>query len=139
MPRRLVLALLLITLVVVPGMGAAQEPGPEWLAFEPLDAGGVNVAVCGVDLYGFFWVVTSRATGTPPRVRAWVFCCTPEPILVYDWLPYDAGFGGGVSVSCSIVDGVAVSMTGAGFTGGPHARLYALYPPEEWLSSSRSR
>jgi hypothetical protein len=101
----------------------------DWYAFEPTDNGGVTVAVCGEDAWGYLWYVTARQTGTPPRVRAWVLDGFGVR-LVYDWLPYDEAFGGGVTISCAIVRGIAQLITGAGITGGPHVRVFGLIPPE---------
>jgi hypothetical protein len=123
-PARLFRRLLVLALLLIASSAAALD----WYAFEPTDAGGVTVAICGEDAWGALWYVTARATGTPPRVRAWMLDGFGVQ-LVYDWAPYDEAFGGGVSVSCAIVRGIAQVITGAGITGGPHVRVFGLFPP----------
>jgi hypothetical protein len=117
----LVLALL-VGLAPMPTDAQAPELFLEWFAFDPEDAGGVNVAFC------FPWVITARATGAPPRVRAWVLDLS-GPIFVREWDAYDPRFGGGVAVSCGIFQGSAIVTTTPGITGGPHVRVWVLGPP----------
>jgi hypothetical protein len=101
----------------------------EWYAFDPEDAAGINVAMCGRDQWGIAWVVAARGSGAPPRVRAYILE-NYTYYLMYEWDAYESTWGGGVRVSCSVLDGIAVVMTGPGPTGGPHVRLWGLLPPE---------
>jgi hypothetical protein len=101
----------------------------DFFPFDPAHTGGVNLAVCGRDMFGLAWFVMATASGAPGRVRAYV----QEDFtayLVYDFIPYDASFGGGVSVSCGLMDGFAILMTAPAGGGGPHVRFFGLLPPD---------
>ncbi|MFL5327474.1 MAG: peptidylprolyl isomerase [Gemmataceae bacterium] len=95
----------------------------EFLAFETNFSGGVFVAAGDVNGDGKADIVVGAGDGGTPRVR--VFDGGSGNVL-FDFLAYDRGFGGGVRVAVGDVtgDGKDDIITGAGPGGGPHVEVF---------------
>lgn len=115
--------IVLAVLLAIATPAAAQE----FYAFAPTFTGGVHVALCGgPDVYGNRWLVVGAGPGWEPRVNAYI---AREGIVrgpLYSWNAYHPDFRGGVTVACTVLDGITVVVTGAGPGGGPHVRLWWL-------------
>src|SRR5205814_1368111 len=98
--------------------GAAQD-----------DAGNSNFASTSTDNTVTFigkirLTAVGVGSGTTPQVKVY----NPDGTLRFSFLAYDSAFTGGVTVATGDVtgDGKAEVITGAGFGGGPHIRVFDL-------------
>ncbi len=92
--------------------------------YAPADfLGGVHVAGGDVDGDGLAEVVTGAMAGGGPHVK--VFSGATGQLLS-EFMAYDLGFHGGVSVAVGRVTGGFVSdvITGAGAGAGPHVKVF---------------
>lgn len=100
--------------------GGAEESG--FFAYDPSFGGGVSVAIGDVTGSGVPEIVTGSGPGMPPRVRVF----STDGQLLSEFNAYAEGFVGGVSVAVANLDGSAPGeiITGPGFGGGPHVRVF---------------
>jgi len=94
----------------------------QWFAYDAKFRGGVNVAVGDIDNDGVAEIITTPASGMETIVKIFDF----SGHLRFKFLAYADNFTGGASVAVGDVDGdnLADIVTGAGFSGGPHVRLF---------------
>jgi hypothetical protein len=85
------------------------------------NAGSIASADLGTD--GVSELIIGAGRGTKPLVRIF----RQDGSKIAEFLAYDAGFMGGVNVAvCDLNhDGQAEIITGAGFGGGPHVRIFS--------------
>ena len=95
----------------------------EFLAYDPAFTGGVYVAAGDVDGDGNAEIITGAGEGGGPHVK--VFDGMTGAVKG-SFFAYDAAFRGGVSVASGDVRGDSRDeiITGAGFGGGPHVRVF---------------
>lgn len=94
-----------------------------WNAYHPRFTGGVEIAVGDIDRDGRPDVVTGAGPGGGPHVRVF----DERQAVKVQFFAYDRRFKGGVSVAIGDVDGdgAAEIVTGPGFGGGPHVRVFS--------------
>lgn len=94
----------------------------QFFAYEPEFRGGVNVAVGDIDNDGIAEIITTPASGKEVIVKIFDF----SGHMRFKFLAYADNFTGGASVAVGDVDGdtMADIVTGAGFGGGPHVRVF---------------
>ena len=100
------------------------EPmGEAFLAFDAKFRGGVNAAVGDLDGDGRLELAAATGIGHVPTVK--VFDLGSRAVK-NQFLAYDRRFTGGVNVGLGDVDGDGLSeiVTGTGFSGGPHVRVW---------------
>ncbi len=99
----------------------------EFLAYDPLFAGGVYVSAGDVDGNGQVDIVTGAGAGGGPHVRSFNGA-TGAPLAspIGSFFAFDPAFAGGVRVatSDSSGDGVADVIAGAGPGGEPNVRTF---------------
>lgn len=95
-----------------------------FMAYELSFTGGVYVAVGDVNGDGFDDIITGAGFGGGPLVK--VFSGADQS-LIYSYYAYDEAFRGGVTVATGDMnaDGNSDIATGAGPTGGPHAKIFS--------------
>lgn len=95
-----------------------------FLAYDPGFTRGVNVAVCDVDGDGTNEIITGARFGGGPHVRIFDSMGNAEG----GFFAYASDFRGGVHVACGDIDndGIGDIVTGAGPTGGPHIKVFAM-------------
>jgi hypothetical protein len=117
--------------------GAGQGGGPHvkifnaitgaetssFMAYDINFRGGVSVAVGDIDGSGFAAIVTGAGQGGGPHVK--VFNGTDHS-LIKQFMAYASNFLGGVYVAVGdyLSDGKYEIITGAGFGGGPHIKIW---------------
>jgi autotransporter-associated beta strand protein len=115
--------------------GATGALVRQWMAYDPGFAGGVFVAVADVVPDGRAEVITGAGPGGGPHVKVYEGGTTggAAPRLLRQFMAYDVGFRGGVSVAGfageQFVHGpplLGVIVTGAGPGGGPHVKAFRL-------------
>lgn len=100
---------------------------PTAIGFFALDNaynGGVFVASGDVNGDGVADIITGGGPGAPPAVR--VYSGAPGSPILQQFLAYDGGFRGGVSVAAGDVngDGRADIITGAATNSQPHVKVF---------------
>jgi hypothetical protein len=101
----------------------ALEPVTDaFFAYGERFLGGVSVAVGDLDGDGSPDVVTGAGPGGGPHVRAF----NKDKAVLAQFFAYDQRFRGGVHVAMGDVDGDRAQeiVTGPGFGGGPHVRVW---------------
>lgn len=93
-----------------------------WNAYDPRFRGGVSASVGDVDGDGAPDVVTGAGAGGGPHVR--VFDASGN--VKAQFFAYSERFRGGVTTAVGDVDGDGLDeiVTGPGFGGGPHVRVF---------------
>ncbi len=103
-------------------------------AYDPGCSCGVSVAVGDVTGGPAPEIVTGAGPGMEPLVRVW----STDGQLLTQFDAYSQGFRGGVSVAVANVTGGGNGniVTGAGFGGGPHVRVFdgAGNVQREWMA-----
>lgn len=94
-------------------------------AYDDRFTGGISPGVGDFNGDGLPDIVTGAGAGGGPHVR--IFNTSQE--VMGQWFAYSPRFSGGVHIGVGDVDGDGVSeiVTGAGFGGGPHVRVFNLY------------
>jgi len=102
--------------------GRAEQ---EFFAYADNFLGGATVASGDIDGNGVEEIITGAGFGGGPHVR--IFTAKGE--LKAQFFAYNPNFCGGVNVACGDVDGNGVDeiITGAGFGGGPHVKIFDIY------------
>ena len=118
--------------------GAGQSGGPhvrvfsgatgavltEFMAYDPFFPGGVNVAAGDVNNDGFADIITGAGPSGGPHVRVFSGATGAELMSFFAYAPF---FTGGVVVTAGDWDndGYADVITGPGWGGGPHVRVFS--------------
>lgn len=127
-----------LTGVTLPASAAAAGPGGEprvniydgggslmrsFLAYPAAFRGGVHVATGDITGDGVPDVVTGAGPGGSPLVRVWDGV---TGAMVREFYAYDPNFTGGVFVAAADLNlsGYADVITGPGFGGGPHVKIF---------------
>ena len=117
--------------------------GPGFLAYDQNFLGGVRVATCDLDPAPLpppgvpvpVRILTGPGPGMEPRVRVFsVDSDGQNPVMLADFLAYDPGFTGGVSVACGDIndDGVDEIITGTGWGDGARVRVFQTDQAGAW-------
>src|SRR5262249_8897232 len=129
-----VIVALVVALVMLPlsAHAASLVETGSFFAGDPATASGAHAAVCGVDRNLAPIVVTGARPGEPPVVTLQLISGVRRTVsTLASWYAFDAGFLGGVNVSCTVVGydwqyGNPIVLIGAsaGPGGGPHVRVW---------------
>ncbi len=94
----------------------------QWFAYDEKFRGGVNVAAGDIDNDGLAEIIVAPASGMETLVK--IFDFTGH--MRFKFLAYADNFTGGASLAVGDVDGDSQAdiVTGAGFGGGPHVRIF---------------
>lgn len=94
----------------------------QWFAYDTKFRGGVNVAAGDIDNDGLAEIIVAPASGMETLVK--IFDFTGH--MRFKFLAYADNFTGGASLAVGDVDGDSQAdiVTGAGFGGGPHVRIF---------------
>ncbi len=86
------------------------------------DWSGVNLVVGDIDSDGVAEIITAPGWGSSPEV----LILESDGQVLKKFLVFDKGFRGGVNLALGDVDGDGSKeiVAGAGFTGGPHVRIF---------------
>jgi hypothetical protein len=108
--------------------GLDRQVLTEFFAYSPNYQGGVHVAAGNVDGAGFADIITGTDFGGGPHIR--VFSGqTGQQVAgaIGSFFAYNPAFVGGVWVASADLDldGRADIVTGPGFSGGPHVRVFS--------------
>lgn len=95
----------------------------EFMAYDVAFTGGVYVATGDVDGNGAVDIITGAGRGGGPHVKAFDGI---TGTVISSFMAYNSAFRGGVSVAAGDVQGDSAVeiITGAGFGGGPHVRVF---------------
>lgn len=116
--------------------GAGVDTGLRFNAFEPAFRGGVRLASCDIDNDGIAEIVTGQGPGgSAVKVFRVVGGVVAE---VTGFLPFEAGFTGGVYVACADLDGDnrADVVVGAGPGRAPDVRVFTVSSAGTTLQAS---
>jgi hypothetical protein len=108
--------------------GLTAQPFSEFLAYDPLFTGGVNVATGTLGTAGppfesaVYSIITAPASNGGPDVR--LFEATGR--MFDEFLAYDSSFFGGVTLATIRISAnfAPILLTGAGPGGGPHVKQW---------------
>ncbi|MFH1187334.1 MAG: S8 family serine peptidase [bacterium] len=94
----------------------------QFLAYEKIYNGGVKVAVGNVDDDKQSEIITGPTKDSPPLVNIF----DSQGNLKDNFFAFAENFRGGVNVAAGDIngDGIDEIIAGAGFTGGPHVRIF---------------
>jgi lipoprotein-anchoring transpeptidase ErfK/SrfK len=101
-------------------VSAQQQTVTSFTPFTDGIAGSLALADLGSD--GTAEIIVGAGFGMSPTVRV----LRQDGSIIGDFLAYDQAFKGGVNVATCDLDGDGINdiITGAGFTGGPHVRVF---------------
>lgn len=104
--------------------GTSVAETASFFAYSPSFTGGVRVASGDVNGDGFADIVTGTGAGAAPHVKVFDGRTGAE---IRSFLPYGAGFTGGVFVAAGDIDGdgSADIITGADAGAGPHVKVFS--------------
>lgn len=93
-----------------------------FMAFDSNFKGGGSVAICDLGGDGQNEIVVGAGIGGGPHVRVF----RKDGSFISGFFVYDQSFNKGVNVACGDLngDGRAEIITGAGYGGGPHVRVF---------------
>ena len=96
-----------------------------FMAFDSAFKGGGSIAVCDLGGDGQNEIVVGAGIGGGPHVRIF----RKDGSFISGFFVYDQSFNKGVNVACEDLDdnGKAEIITGAGYGGGPHVRVFDGY------------
>ncbi|MDP3985302.1 MAG: L,D-transpeptidase family protein [bacterium] len=99
--------------------GTIQKTLPE---LQKKMIGGLSIAVGDLGNDGIAEIVAGSGIGSEPKVSI----LRQDGSVITAFLAYAQNFGGGVRVALGDVDGDGVNeiITGAGYSGGPHIRIF---------------
>ena len=103
---------------------SGADTGVRFMAFDPVSTGGVRVAACDLDRDGLDELVAAEGPGGA-RIR--IFRVSETSVgEVASFLPFEAGFTGGVTVSCADINGDQRSelVVGAGPGRAAEVRIF---------------
>lgn len=94
----------------------------QFFAFDKNLRSGVTVSLGDTDGDGQLEIITGAGKGTKPEVRIY----SKDGKLISSFLAYSERFLGGVNVASGDIDadGIDEIVTGPGFGGGPHVRVF---------------
>lgn len=94
----------------------------EFYAYDSSYKGGVNVLTADLDNNGIAEIITAPYIGYKPEVKVFDYIGN----TLSSFLAYAPGFWGGVNLASADIDndGLPEILTGAGFSGGAHLRIY---------------
>lgn len=94
----------------------------QFFAYDKTKRHGANIAVGDMDGDGVFEIITGPGKGGRPEVKIF----TKDGTLVSSFIAYNEKFLGGVNVATGDIDGDGKDeiITGPGFGGGPHIRIF---------------
>ena len=104
--------------------GATGAVLTEFIAYDPFFPGGVSVAAGDVNNDGFAEIITGAGPGGGPHVRVFSGATGAELMSFFAYAPF---FNGGVVVTAGDWnnDGHVDVITGPGWGGGPHVRVFS--------------
>ena len=112
------------TLVNGNGVISIHQNNGDVNSFVPYNfSGSISFAVGDVNNNGINEIVTGAGFGGGPHIKIF----SQDGQLLNEFMAYDQRFRGGVDVAVGDVnkDGFEEIVTGAGFTGGPHVKIFS--------------
>jgi len=94
----------------------------QFFAYDKNFRGGVNVAAGDINGDGIDEIITGAGPGGEPAVKIF----NQKGKQLSEFVAYHPNFRGGVNISTGDIDGDGEDeiITGAGFSGGPHVRIF---------------
>ena len=103
--------------------GRTNEILRDFMAYAPTFTGGVTITLGDINNDGRLDIITGAGAGGAPHVKAFDFTTGNE---VLSFMAYDSSFRGGVYVAFADIagNGSANIITGTGFGGGSHVKVF---------------